>query len=98
MTDPYRGWLDEALVLWFPGPNTATGEDCAEIHCHGGRAVIRAIETALETGCSLRRAEAGGFTPRALLHGRVGLLGAGALGDMLSAGTELQRAVLAGSA
>ncbi|MEC8180174.1 MAG: tRNA uridine-5-carboxymethylaminomethyl(34) synthesis GTPase MnmE, partial [Pseudomonadota bacterium] len=64
VTDPYRGWLDEALVLWFPGPNTATGEDCAEIHCHGGRAVIRAIETALETGCSLRRAEAGEFTRR----------------------------------
>ena len=39
--------LDEALVLWFPGPNTATGEDLAELHCHGGRAVIAAVESAL---------------------------------------------------
>ncbi|MCD1622746.1 tRNA uridine-5-carboxymethylaminomethyl(34) synthesis GTPase MnmE [Citromicrobium bathyomarinum] len=98
IADPDRGWLDEALVLWFPGPNTATGEDCAEIHCHGGRAVIRAIETALETGCGLRRAEAGEFTRRAFLNGRMDLLEAEALGDMLSAETELQRAVLASSA
>lgn len=91
-------WLDEALVLWFVGPHSATGEDCAEIHCHGGRAVIRAIERALEDGCGLRRAEAGEFTRRAFVNGRMDLLEAESLGDMLSAETELQRAVLASSA
>jgi len=95
--DPEVGWLDQAVVLWFPGPNTATGEDCAEIHCHGGRAVIRAIERALEGSSGLRRASAGEFTRRAFLNGRMDLLEAEALGDMLSAETELQRAVLANS-
>ena len=95
--DPQAGWLDEALVLWFPGPSSATGEDCAEIHCHGGRAVIRAIENSL-AGLGLRQAEPGEFTRRAFLNGRMDLLEAEALGDMLSAETELQRAVLASSA
>ncbi|MBD59534.1 MAG: tRNA uridine-5-carboxymethylaminomethyl(34) synthesis GTPase MnmE [Citromicrobium sp.] len=96
--DPEAGWLDEALVLWFPAPRSATGEDCAEIHCHGGRAVIAAIERALEMGCGLRRAEPGEFTRRAFVNGRMDLLEAEALSDMLSAETELQRAVLAHSA
>ena len=98
VADPETGWLDEALCLWFPGPASATGEDCAEIHCHGGRAIIRAIEHALETGCRLRRAEPGEFTRRAFLNGKMDLLEAEALGDMLSAETELQRAVLASAA
>ena len=93
--DPDAGWLDEALVLWFPGPKSATGEDCAEIQCHGGRAVIRAIEKALGQTCGLRRADAGEFTRRAFLNGRIDLLEAEALGDLLAAETELQRAVLA---
>ena len=93
-----KGWLDEALVLWFPGPRSATGEDCAEIHCHGGRAVIAAIERALEMDCGLRRAAPGEFTRRAFLNGRMDLLEAEALGDMLSAETELQRAVLVSAA
>lgn len=97
VTDPQLGWLDEALVLWMPGPQSATGEDCAEIHCHGGRAVIRAIEAALAGPCGLRVAEAGEFTRRAFQNGRMDLLEAEALGDMLSAETELQRAVLAQS-
>ena len=96
--DPEAGWLDEALVLWFPAPRSATGEDCAEIHCHGGRAVIAAIERALEMGCGLRCAEPGEFTRRAFVNGRMDLLEAEALSDMLSAETELQRAVLAHSA
>lgn len=95
VTSPVAGWLDEALVLWFPGPDSATGEDCAEIHCHGGRAVIRAIEHALESISGLRRAGAGEFTRRAFSNGRMDLLQADALGDMLAAETELQRAVLA---
>lgn len=92
---PDAGWLDEALVLWFPGPSSATGEDCAEIHCHGGRAVIRAIERALVSCEGLRPAAAGEFTRRAFQNGRIDLLAADALGDLLSAETELQRAVLA---
>ncbi|GAB5348808.1 tRNA uridine-5-carboxymethylaminomethyl(34) synthesis GTPase MnmE [Alteriqipengyuania sp. 357] len=96
--DPEAGWLDEALCLWFPAPASATGEDCAEIHCHGGRAVIRAIEHALEHGCGLRRAEPGEFTRRAFVNGKMDLLEAEALGDMLAAETELQRAVLTSSA
>jgi tRNA modification GTPase len=84
--------LDEALVLWFPGPNTATGEDLAELHCHGGRAVIAAIEGALAALPGLRRAEPGEFTRRAFANGRIDLAEAEGLGDLLAAETELQRA------
>jgi tRNA modification GTPase len=84
--------LDEALVLWFPGPNTATGEDLAEFHCHGGRAVIAAVEAALAALPGLRRAEPGEFTRRAFANGRIDLAEAEGLGDLLSAETELQRA------
>lgn len=84
--------LDEALVLWFPGPNTATGEDLAELHCHGGRAVIAAVERALAALPGLRRAEPGEFTRRAFANGRIDLAEAEGLGDLLAAETELQRA------
>jgi tRNA modification GTPase len=84
--------LDEALVLWFPGPNTATGEDLAELHCHGGRAVIAAVEGALGTLPGLRRAEPGEFTRRAFSNGRIDLAEAEGLADLLSAETELARA------
>ena len=84
--------LDEALVLWFPGPNTATGEDLAELHCHGGRAVIAAVEAALAALPGLRRAEPGEFTRRAFANGRIDLAEAEGLGDLLTAETELQRA------
>lgn len=83
--------LDRALVLWFPGTRTATGEDLAEIHCHGGRAVIAALEHALAALPGLRRAEAGEFTRRAFLNGRMDLAEAEGLGDLLSAETEMQR-------
>ncbi|WP_417620802.1 tRNA uridine-5-carboxymethylaminomethyl(34) synthesis GTPase MnmE [Parasphingorhabdus sp.] len=83
--------LDQALCLWFPGPNSATGEDLAEIHCHGGRAVIRAIEAALEQMDGLRRAEPGEFTRRAFIHGKMDLAEAEGLSDLLFAETELQR-------
>lgn len=83
--------LDEALVLWFPGPNTATGEDLAELHCHGGRAVIAAVENALSVIPGLRRAEAGEFTRRAFANGRYDLSEAEGLADLLGAETELQR-------
>lgn len=83
--------LDQALVLWFPGPRTATGEDLAELHCHGGRAVVRAVEQALAALPGLRRAEAGEFTRRAFANGRIDLAEAEGLADLLAAETELQR-------
>lgn len=83
--------LDQALVLWFPAPNTATGEDLAELHLHGGRAVIAAVERALGAMAGLRRAEAGEFTRRAFAHGRMDLAEAEGLGDLLAAETELAR-------
>ena len=89
--------LDSALTLWFPGPNTATGEDLAELHCHGGRAVIAAIEGALAALPGLRRAEPGEFTRRAFANGRLDLAEAEGLADLLSAETELQRAAALGA-
>ena len=83
--------LDEALCLWFPGPNSATGEDLAEIHCHGGRAVVLSIESALENMKGLRRAEPGEFTRRAFSNGRMDLAEAEGLSDLLFAETEWQR-------
>lgn len=84
--------LDEALALWFPGPNTATGEDLAELHCHGGRAVIAAVEGVLAALPGLRTAEPGEFTRRAFANGRIDLAEAEGLADLLSAETELARA------
>ena len=83
--------LDRALVLTFPGPQTATGEDLAELHLHGGRAVVRAVEAALGTMSGLRAAEAGEFTRRALANGRIDLTEAEGLADLLAAETEAQR-------
>jgi len=84
--------IDHALQLWLPGPATATGEDLAELHCHGGRAVIAAAERALAALPGLRRAEPGEFTRRAFVNGRVDLAEAEGLADLLEAETELQRA------
>jgi tRNA modification GTPase len=83
--------LDQALVLWLPGPGTATGEDSAEFHLHGGRAVIAAVEAALATVPGLRPAQAGEFTRRAFANGRIDLAEAEGLADLLAAETELQR-------
>lgn len=83
--------LDQALVLWFPGVNTATGEDLLELHLHGGRAVVRAVEMALTTLPGVRPAVAGEFTRRAFENGRIDLAEAEGLADLLSAETEAQR-------
>ena len=83
--------LDQALVLVFPGPASATGEDLAELHLHGGRAVVRAVEEAIADFPDVRRAEAGEFTRRAFAHGRLDLNEAEGLADLLSAETEWQR-------
>ena len=85
------GLLDQALVLVFPGPATATGEDLAELHLHGGRAVVRSVESALSGIEGLRRAEAGEFTRRAFANGRIDLNEAEGLADLLTAETEWQR-------
>lgn len=82
--------LDRGLVLWLPGPGTATGEDMVELHLHGGRAVIAAVEAAL-ADLQLRRATPGEFTRRAFANGRIDLAEAEGLADLLSAETELQR-------
>jgi len=92
LRDPASGdHLDRALVLVFPGPATATGEDLVELHLHGGRAIVAAVEMALAAQPGLRRAEPGEFTRRALANGRIDLAEAEGLGDLLSAETELQR-------
>jgi tRNA modification GTPase len=83
--------LDSALVLTFPGPQSASGEDLAELHLHGGRAVVRAVEAVLAGLPGLRRAEPGEFTRRAFLNGRIDLNEAEGLADLLSAETEWQR-------
>jgi tRNA modification GTPase len=90
--------LDRALILWFPGPATATGEDLAELHLHGGRAVVAAVEAALAALPELRRAEAGEFTRRAFLNGRIDLAEAEGLADLLVAETESQRVQALGMA
>ncbi|GAO80703.1 tRNA uridine-5-carboxymethylaminomethyl(34) synthesis GTPase MnmE [Sphingopyxis sp. USTB-05] len=90
--------LDRALILWFPGPATATGEDLAELHLHGGRAVVAAVETALGALPGLRRAEPGEFTRRAFENGQIDLAEAEGLADLLAAETESQRVQALGMA
>ncbi len=92
LRDPQSGEpLDRALVLWLPGPASATGEDLAELHCHGGRAVIAAVEAALAAMPGLRRATPGEFTRRAFDNGRMDLNAVEGLGDLLAAETDSQR-------
>ncbi len=92
LRDPRDGeLLDRALLLCFPGPDSVTGEDIAELHIHGGRAVVRAVEAALGALPGMRAAEPGEFTRRALMNGRLDLSEAEGLGDLLMAETEGQR-------
>ncbi len=83
--------LDFGLILWFPGPNSFTGEDCAELHIHGGRAVVAAILQSLGALKDLRPAKAGEFARRALENGKLDLIDIEALGDLINAETEQQR-------
>lgn len=82
--------LDQGLVLWLPGPASYTGEDSAELHLHGGRAVLAAVSEALVT-LGLRPAEAGEFSRRAFLNGKIDLLAAEGMADLVAAETEAQR-------
>ncbi|MGE0650185.1 MAG: tRNA uridine-5-carboxymethylaminomethyl(34) synthesis GTPase MnmE [Alphaproteobacteria bacterium] len=86
-----RPVLDDALVLWFPAPASFTGEDVAELHVHGGRAVIDAVAQALGALPGLRPAEPGEFTRRAFEHGKLDLAQAEGLADLVAAETEAQR-------
>lgn len=83
--------LDRALILWLPGPASATGEDIAELHLHGGRAVVDAVCEALASIPGLRAAEPGEFTRRAFDHGKIDLNEAEGLADLLAAETQSQR-------
>jgi tRNA modification GTPase len=83
--------LDEAVTLWFPGPNSETGEDVAELQVHGGRAVIAAVLVALGRIEGLRPAEPGEFTRRAFENGRLDLTAVEGLADLIYAETEAQR-------
>ncbi len=83
--------LDDGLALWFPGPKTATGEDLAELHIHGGRAVVAAVLAELGQMVGLREATAGEFTRRAFENGCIDLTEAEGLADLLAAETEHQR-------
>lgn len=90
--DPSTGeTIDEALVIWFPGPRSETGEDTAELQVHGGRAVIAAVLAALAGVPGLRPAEAGEFTRRAFENGRLDLTRVEGLADLIYADTEVQR-------
>jgi tRNA modification GTPase len=84
--------LDTAMVLWFPGPDTATGEDLVELHLHGGRAVVAGVEQALSELPGLEPAEPGAFTRRAFENGRLDLTQVEGLADLLAAETQRQRA------
>jgi len=83
--------LDDALVLWFPGPASFTGEDVAELHIHGGRAVIAGLVEALSAFPTVRPAEAGEFTRRAFDNGKLDLTRAEAIADLVDAETAAQR-------
>jgi tRNA modification GTPase len=84
--------LDRCVVLWFPGPSSFTGEDCAEFHLHGGRAVISGVVAALGQLDACRPARAGEFTRRAFLNGKMDLAEVEGLADLINAETEAQRA------
>lgn len=83
--------IDESVTLWFPGPHSATGEDVAEFHVHGGRAVIAAMFDALGAIDGLRPAEPGEFTRRAFENGKLDLTEAEGLDDLIHADTDRQR-------
>jgi len=83
--------IDRGLVLWFPGPQSFTGEDCAEFQIHGGRAVVAALLAALGRLDNCRMAEAGEFSRRAFLNGKFDLTQAEGLADLIDSETEEQR-------
>ena len=83
--------IDEALVVWMPGPRSFTGEDVVEFHVHGGRAVVNALMGVLSRQSGVRPAEAGEFTRRAFEAGRLDLVAVEGLADLIAAESEAQR-------
>ena len=83
--------IDEGVIIWFPAPNSYTGEDLAEFHVHGSRAVISALHKALSQIKNCRLADPGEFTKRAFQNGKINLLKAESIADLVSSETEIQR-------
>ena len=83
--------IDQGIILWFPGPESYTGEDMAEIHVHGGKAVVQSMLDNLSTLKDCRLAEPGEFTRLAFQNGKIDLLKAESISDLISAETEIQR-------
>ncbi len=83
--------IDEGVVIWFPGPNSYTGEDLAEFHVHGSRAVVSALHSSISGIKNCRLAEPGEFTKLAFQNGKINLLKAEGIADLVSAETEIQR-------
>jgi len=83
--------IDEGVIIWFPAPNSYTGEDLAEFHVHGSRAVIDAMHLSISKVKNCRLAEPGEFTKKAFQNGRINLLKAESIADLISSETEIQR-------
>ena len=83
--------IDEGIILWFPGPNSYTGEDMAEIQVHGSRAVVESILNEIAKVKNCRLAEPGEFTRLAFQNGKINLLKAESIGDLIASETEIQR-------
>ncbi len=83
--------IDEGIIIWFPGPESYTGEDMLEFHVHGSRAVIESIHSCISEVENCRLAEPGEFTKIAFLNGKINLLKAESIADLISSETEIQR-------
>ena len=83
--------IDEGIIIWFPNPESYTGEDMAEIHIHGGKAVVMTVQNEISKVENCRLAEPGEFTKLAFQNGKINLLKAESIGDLISAETEIQR-------
>ena len=83
--------IDEGIIIWFPGPESYTGEDMAEFHVHGSMAVIKALQNTISKVENCRIAEPGEFTKLAFQNNKINLLKAESIGDLIAAETEIQR-------
>ena len=83
--------IDEGIIIWFPGPASYTGEDMLEFHVHGSRAVIESIHSSIAKIENCRLAEPGEFTKIAFQNGKINLLKAESIGDLIASETEIQR-------
>ena len=83
--------IDEGVIIWFPAPNSYTGEDLAEIHVHGSKTVVDAIQLSISEIENCRLAEPGEFTKIAFQNGKINLLKAESIGDLIASETEIQR-------